>query len=232
MQKIFSLTPFSITLIYLSFASLWIFGSGYLVIMHTQNPMLIHRIDLIKGMIFVITTSIILYGLVRKLHDRLTHTSLQLQATLDAIPDLMFEVDIDGRYHYIHYSKEDLLAAPPEKLYGKTIRDILPPHVAEVCYSALTEADEKGFSFGKQFDLPLKEGIKWFELSVSRKPTIVSGKHHFIVLSRDITERKHNEEKIIHLSQLYAALSQCNQAIARAQNEEELFPLICKDAVL
>lgn len=33
------------------------------------------------------------------------------------------------------------------------------------------------------------------------------------------------------LKQLYAALSQCNQAIVRSQNEEELFPIICHDAV-
>lgn len=33
------------------------------------------------------------------------------------------------------------------------------------------------------------------------------------------------------LKQLYAALSQCNQAIVRSKNEEELFPIICRDAV-
>ncbi|MDD5160165.1 MAG: EAL domain-containing protein [Sulfuricurvum sp.] len=33
------------------------------------------------------------------------------------------------------------------------------------------------------------------------------------------------------LKQLYSALSQCNQAIVRSKNEEELFPIICRDAV-
>ncbi|MDI1308987.1 MAG: EAL domain-containing protein [Methylotenera sp.] len=33
-------------------------------------------------------------------------------------------------------------------------------------------------------------------------------------------------------TQLYAALSQCNQAIVRSKNERELFPKICQDAVL
>ncbi len=33
------------------------------------------------------------------------------------------------------------------------------------------------------------------------------------------------------LKQLYAALSQCNQAIVRSKNQEELFPIICRDAV-
>ena len=33
------------------------------------------------------------------------------------------------------------------------------------------------------------------------------------------------------LKNLYAALSQCNQAIVRSKNEEELFPIICRNAI-
>ncbi|MDR3435512.1 EAL domain-containing protein [Telmatospirillum sp.] len=47
----------------------------------------------------------------------------------------------------------------------------------------------------------------------------------------DITERKAAEARIQRLSNLFAALSQCNQAIVRCKNETELFPLICRDAV-
>lgn len=35
----------------------------------------------------------------------------------------------------------------------------------------------------------------------------------------------------IRLKNLYAALSQCNQAIVRSRNQEELFPIICHDAI-
>ena len=52
-----------------------------------------------------------------------------------------------------------------------------------------------------------------------------------IVTFIDITERKAAEEKILRLTQLYAALSQCNEAIVRCNSEEELFPEICRDAV-
>jgi len=48
----------------------------------------------------------------------------------------------------------------------------------------------------------------------------------------DISKRKHAEEKVQRLTQLYAALSQCNQAIVRCETEAELFPQICKDAVV
>lgn len=43
-----------------------------------------------------------------------------------------------------------------------------------------------------------------------------------------LKELMNNNER---LKNLYAALSQCNQAIIRSKNEEELFPTVCRDAV-
>ena len=40
-----------------------------------------------------------------------------------------------------------------------------------------------------------------------------------------------SDSRLHRLSQLYAALSQCNQAIVRCSSEAELFPQICRDAV-
>ena len=47
----------------------------------------------------------------------------------------------------------------------------------------------------------------------------------------DITARKQAEAAMQRMSQLYAALSQCNQAIVHSANEAELLPKICHAAV-
>jgi diguanylate cyclase (GGDEF)-like protein/PAS domain S-box-containing protein len=49
--------------------------------------------------------------------------------------------------------------------------------------------------------------------------------------AEDITARKLAEARIGRLTNLFAALSQCNQAIARAKTQDELFPVICRHAV-
>lgn len=114
----------------------------------------------------------------------------QLQATLDAIPDLMFEIDLDGRYHACHALQTGLLAAPAEMLIGKTVHEVLPPAAAEMVLLALREAYENGVSQGKQIELQLEQGSSWFELSVSHKKEITGVEPRLIVLSRDITKRK------------------------------------------
>lgn len=50
-------------------------------------------------------------------------------------------------------------------------------------------------------------------------------------LQREMSERKVVEEKNQRMTQLYAALSQCNEAIVRCTSEDELFQKICRSAV-
>ena len=121
-------------------------------------------------------------------------------AILRAVPDLLFELDIDGRYIHYHAPRSLLHGAPTQDVIGRTVGEVLPPDAARVCMQALQAAHEKGASTGKQFELQLERGTFWFELSVSRKDNSSPDKPHFIVLSRDITERKDAERKIARLA--------------------------------
>ncbi|TNC96337.1 MAG: PAS/PAC sensor-containing diguanylate cyclase/phosphodiesterase [Gallionellaceae bacterium] len=124
-------------------------------------------------------------------YRQLSAAQSQQQATLDAIPDLLFELDIEGRYHDFHSPRTELLAAPADEFLGRTVHDVLPASAAQTVMTALQEANEKGWSTGAQFMLQLPQGDTWFELSVARKPDGSEHSPHFIVLSRDVTERIH-----------------------------------------
>ena len=133
---------------------------------------------------------------------KILETQNNLQATINAIPDPLFELGLEGLYYEARSPHAELLAVPPVDMIGKNVNDILPKEAADTVISALKEADEKGFSQGKQFELLLEKGSVWFELSVSHKAPLPGQNARFIVLSRDITERKKIEKELKELSDM------------------------------
>ena len=162
---------------------------------------------------------------------RLKTLSADLDATLKAIPDTLFELSASGEYINLWARNPELLAAQKELLLGHTVGEMLPPEAANIVMSALREANDNGYSSGQIIRLDLPVGESWFELSTAAKSTGDDARKHFVMLSRDITARKIAELKVERLTKIYAALSQCNQAIVRCKDEAELFPILCRDAV-
>ncbi len=123
--------------------------------------------------------------------QELRATKADLECTLNAMPDIMFELDLEGRYYHFHTSQELLLALPAHQILGKKVSEVLPPEAAETCLSALQEANEKGMSLGRQIEIPFGQEMRWFELSVARKDSGEIDSPRFVMISRDITERLH-----------------------------------------
>ena len=129
-------------------------------------------------------------------YERLRASEGQLKATLDAMPGLVFELDLDGRcldYHSLHDAGVPGLA---RSVLGRTARELLPPDVADAALAAVAEAHEHGYSRAHQVEVTLDADRRWFEFSVSRKPASPEADPRFIVLARDITDRKRDEVKL------------------------------------
>jgi PAS domain S-box-containing protein len=156
---------------------------------------------------------------------------LALTATLDAIPDLLFELDLQGRYHMYHAPRQDLIAGPPSELLGRTLNDVLPPAAAAQAMAALHEAHAAGNSSGHQIVLDLPQGRSWFEFSVSRKSLPQDADPRFIVVSRDITANKLAEDGMRRTNRSLRMLSSSNLALAKARDERELLDTVCRAVV-
>lgn len=141
---------------------------------------------------------VVLYDITERKKTELELQELKdnLQTTLDAVPDLLFEVGVDGRVHNYHANRTDLLAAPPEVFLGKLIRDFLPEPAAQTCMAAIQEAYAKGWSIGATYSLALPQGETWFELSVAAMTKSGGQEPRFILLARDITDRKNAQEAL------------------------------------
>ncbi|MDD2759308.1 MAG: PAS domain-containing protein, partial [Methylomonas sp.] len=144
----------------------------------------------------------------RLLNAQLDEAKSQLQATLDAIPDPMFELGLDGRYYDCHVPRSEVTIVDRNTLLGKTVGEVMPAEAATVCLMALSEAYSRGVSFGKQVKMPLAMGEGWFELSVAAKPALAGEAPRFIVISRDITGRKRAEDALAAREREFRILAQ------------------------
>ncbi|CAN7644231.1 bifunctional diguanylate cyclase/phosphodiesterase [Acidovorax sp. LjRoot117] len=141
-------------------------------------------------------------------------TQQQLRATIDAIPDPLFEIDQEGLYCSVHSQRPELLMAPAADLIGRNVTDMLPALAALAVMDVLQEAQQQGWSTGRQImvDLP-GLGTSWFELSAARKATAPGDVPRYIVLSRDITDRKRTQEQLQLTAQVF---DQSSEAIVIA----------------
>lgn len=140
-------------------------------------------------------------------------------AILKAISDLIFEIGQDRTIYEYHSPINDLLAAPPELFIGKKYNEVIPNSASDILDSAILEANEKGYSVGFQYSLDLSQGQMWFELSVAPIQHEFGNERRYIVLSKDITERKKKEDK---LQQLNHAVEQSTASIVITNLEGNL----------
>lgn len=109
---------------------------------------------------------------------------------------------------------------------GKRVSEVIP---------GIRESDQELFKIfarvsqtrkPESFEIFVKSLNEWFWISAySSKPGF------FTAVFQVITERKSSEARVQRLTQLYAALSQCNHAIMHFEKVEELYPAICRIVV-
>ena len=129
-------------------------------------------------------------------YSELLDTSERLEATLSALPDLMFEVDVEGRIFDYRAPRDELLYVPPENFTRRLLTEVIPPDAAGIIMEAVTEAAQTGKSSGATYSLEMPDGIQWFELSVASKGEPGQPGGHVVALVRDITERKQVEKAL------------------------------------
>jgi len=161
----------------------------------------------------------------------LNNTHQKLEVLMDAIPDLLFEVGIDGTIYNYHTNKSDLLVDSPDNFLGKKFVDILPEHASKVCQLAIIEASEKGISTGKQYSLQLPQGELWFDVSVAPIKNIGNEISRYVFLARDVTVQKKSVLELVKLNRTQALNSQINDLIIRIHNKMELFEEVCNIAI-
>lgn len=151
--------------------------------------------------------------------EELTRSKRKLEATLSALPHLLFELDDTGVFVDYRAPESSALYAPPSVFMGKRPREVLPPETAAAVDRAMDEAWSTGKHAGCVYSIKLNGGTRWFELSISQKPEPGKSRPHLVVLAQDITERR--EEELIQ-----EAIYRIAEAARSSLNLGELYTTI------
>jgi len=124
-----------------------------------------------------------------RLQAELRARARQYRALLDAMPDLMFRISRDGRYlGYNAPSERDLIA---EEVVGLTVSERLPRELAERVMEAGRRTLDEGRMQVIEYALDFEGETRHYEGRFA-----ASGDDEFLMIVREITERKRQQQEL------------------------------------
>lgn len=143
----------------------------------------------------------------------------QGRALMQAVPDLVFLLGLDGSYIDIFSAADEDLFLPREELIGRTVLDVLPSPVGEDCMAAIGRLDSPRDVSSFSYELQIDGRPRWFEGRVA-----LCGEETAIVLVRDFSEQRLAEQKLREanraLQRRAQQLQQLEQEFTRVEQRE------------
>ncbi len=151
--------------------------------------------------------------------QRLQESEAQKSALLHAFPDLIFYLDLTGKILHINDNSR-LIPFAHSKIIGKNFGELpLPDPIKERIEQLIKEVQQKQEVVFGEFEFPLLRQQRAFEMRF-----IKSGKDRILVIARDTTKRRQEENRVRELlaqaQQLNKHLEIQNERLA--QQEEQL----------
>lgn len=136
-----------------------------------------------------------------KARERLQSERDRLRATLSALPDLVLELDEDGRFIAFNEGARLAPALPPDRFLGRLPEEVLPQSLAASLRHLLDLVDADMGSDGIEYELGTGDDARWFRAMGARKSDNGSPQGHVIVI-RDITDWRRQQKQIQRLGKI------------------------------
>ncbi len=160
----------------------------------------------------------------RKLaEEALREANARLNRLIEAIPDVTYFKDAQGRNLVVNKAFEELVGLGKETILGKTDEEIFPPRLAEQCRTSDEWAVKGREPIRIEEQMIDDKGNKIFFDTIKLPLLDDRGNITGLVgVSRDITERKRAEEEIKRRTEELAALNAIAATVASSLNLQEI----------
>jgi PAS domain S-box-containing protein len=125
-------------------------------------------------------------------YEQLHASQRRLKATMDAIPDYLFELGLDGHCYDYHWPESAIPGESAQQFLGQIFLGGFSSEAEQTILSALQEANATGISYGEYLQEG-PQGRRWFAFTTTRKVGNPGEASRFILLARDITQLKQDK---------------------------------------
>ena len=187
--------------------------------------------------LFLILVSVPLLALASIIKERqlseyaLAEINVRNQAILRAIPDMMFTIDRDGVYLDYYTRDEGALLRRPEEFLGKSVREVLPPDLAERVYEVIDKVTENDPPQVLEYSLRMGNEDRFYEARL-----VVADSPNILTIVRDITETRKaaeairkSEERLSQSTRMIRSLA--GKLITAQESERRRISLLLHDDV-
>jgi PAS domain S-box-containing protein len=148
-------------------------------------------------------------------HQALRESEERNRAILRAIPDWMFVLNADGVFLHYHAKDPARLMVPPSEFLGRTVREVMPPALAEALIAAFEKALASDEPEKVEYTVAADDQELFYEATVVR-----CDDDKVLSIVRDITDRRRAEldaaaqrHELAHLNRV-AVLGELTGALA------------------
>lgn len=234
--KHFALAAKRIIFIYATFASLWILVSDNVVAWLFSDPVVVSRISIAKGWLFVAVTSLLLYGLIRRMQlraqaiaereltaqrDRATTRQL-LDNIVEGSSDAIFAKDKEGRYLLVNRETSRVLGSNSEQALGKDDSILFPSQAKMIRANDLRVMAENRIITYEE-TLATANGDRTFLATKGPLRGADGNVIGIFGISRDITERKQDESRLVDSELRMRALIQAIPDLVWLKDKEGVY---------
>ncbi|MFO0651692.1 MAG: PAS domain S-box protein [Polyangiales bacterium] len=202
------------SLVYAGFGLAWIFFSDELLLTVVRDPATARRLSVAKGSAFVITTSLLLYTMLRAQLGRWTeeaskrhraeaearsaasHLRMLSQAMEHSTASIVI-TDRDGGIEYVNSRFTQLTGYTLDDVRGKNPRILQSGETPREEYSKLWSTISRGETWHGEFHNRRKDGTLYWE-KATVAPIVGEGDQitHYLAVKDDVTERKDLEAQL------------------------------------
>ncbi|NPD48120.1 PAS domain S-box protein [Lentimicrobium sp. S6] len=138
----------------------------------------------------------------RKQADKkLLESENNLRTLFNAMTDIVFEMDYDGRYINIAPTSPELMFKPSDDTIGKTLHEVFPKSEADIFLEFIRECLDENKTNIIEYPMVIDDKTIWFEGRATPKT-----KNSVLYIARDITERKQAEKALRESEQKYRSV--------------------------